>query len=76
MMSKERNDDEKFEDIEGILKGQVVVDKISADFGILNCVRLTFKNIPTPSSYGQFTDLEMAKMKGPHSLHRKLGVWT
>ena len=48
--------------MEGTLKGQVVVDKISVYFEILNYVIITLKNLPAPS-YGKFTDLDMASRK-------------
>ena len=64
-----RNNDVRFIDMEGALKGHVIMDKLDVDLGLLKHIKAILKNMPPPT-YAHYTDLYMAvrKMKG-HNYH-------
>ena len=59
LIVKSRNDDSKFQCIEGSAKGESIVDLLYGDFQLLFEVRKLFQNMPL-STYGQFTQLDIA----------------
>jgi len=54
LIVKSRNDDSKFQCIQGSVKGESIVDLLYGDFQLLFEVRKLFQNMPL-STYGQFT---------------------
>jgi hypothetical protein len=62
LMLHRRNDVQKFQDMEGPLKGQVIVDKLSKDFELLSELKMVLQRLPSPS-YDQYTWLDMEARK-------------
>jgi hypothetical protein len=60
MLIKERDDITKFQDMDGVLKGQTIVCKLIDDFHLLWKIKTLFPNIP---SYDRYTELDIASRK-------------
>jgi hypothetical protein len=57
LLENKRNDDSRFEKLEGVLKGQDVLEMLAGDFEILHNIRVIFKNLPQPS-YERYTNMD------------------
>ena len=62
LIVKSRNDDSKFQCIQGSVKDESIVDLLYGDFQLLFEVRKLFQNMPL-STYGKFTQLDIASRK-------------
>jgi hypothetical protein len=56
MLEDKRNVDNRFKQLEGILKGKYVMDMLDGDFELLNNLKVIFRNLPQPS-YERYTNL-------------------
>jgi hypothetical protein len=74
LLDNRRNDDSRFSQLEGPLKGQDVMDMLAGDFTLLYTLKMIFKNLPPPS-YERFTDLDELK-RNLNQLEYPMGkVW-
>jgi len=60
ILIKEMNDITKFQDMDGVLKGQTIVCKLINDFHLLWIIKILFPNIP---SYDRYARLDIASRK-------------
>jgi hypothetical protein len=49
LLDARRNNDDKFDKMEGTLKGQDVIDLLAEDFELLDNLKMIFINLPQPS---------------------------
>lgn len=61
-MAKVRNEDSKFSDLEGILKGDTIIDLLTSEFQMLKYIRSIFDNLPPPS-YERHANLDIVHKK-------------
>jgi hypothetical protein len=57
LLEKRRNNDNKFDKLQGLLLGQDVLEMLAGDFEILHSLKGIFKNLPQPS-YERYTNLD------------------
>jgi hypothetical protein len=59
LLEDRRNSDNKFENLDGTLKGKDVVELLAGDFELLHNLKMIFRKLPPPF-YEQYTDLDEA----------------
>jgi hypothetical protein len=57
MLDDRRNDESRFEQLEGTLKGKDVMDMLDGDFDLLHNLNIIFRNL-TQKSYERYTSLD------------------
>lgn len=57
LLEKSRNNESKFDKLQGVLLGQDVPEMLVGDFEVLHSLKGIFKNMPQPS-YERYTNLD------------------
>jgi hypothetical protein len=57
LLDDRRNDESRFEQLEGTLKGKDVMDMLDGDFDLLHNLKIIFRNLTHPS-YERYTNLD------------------